>query len=197
MPPTFEEIKALISPSEGNIPHMYLDTVGKVTVGIGNMLATVAAACALPFINRNTRSRATNVEITADFRSVAGQAWPRLARSYRAFTALDLPDVQINQLFRDRVEGFQQELREQYPTYDSYPNSVQLAMLDMAFNLGTAGLKNTWPNLNKAIDGEDWATAAIECNRPQGNAVRNEAVKALFKKGVEAVQGASKDTKAP
>ncbi|MES1204579.1 MAG: hypothetical protein ABUS79_01455 [Pseudomonadota bacterium] len=185
MPPTFEEIKMLISPSEGNISHMYLDTVGRVTVGIGNMLPTDAAARALPFTNRISRNNATAAEISADFRTISAQPWPRVARFYRASTALDLPDVQINLLFRQRIEGFQQELRDSYPDYDTYPDPVQLAMLDMAFNLGTAGLKRTWPRLNRAIDSEDWAQAALECNRPQGNASRNTAVKELFEKGAE------------
>ena len=34
----FEEIALHMVPFEGNVAHMYLDTVGKVTVGIGNML---------------------------------------------------------------------------------------------------------------------------------------------------------------
>jgi GH24 family phage-related lysozyme (muramidase) len=37
MAPSFAAIKALMVPSEGNIPHMYLDTAGKVTIGIGNL----------------------------------------------------------------------------------------------------------------------------------------------------------------
>jgi GH24 family phage-related lysozyme (muramidase) len=185
MSPTFDEITLLISPSEGRISHLYLDKVGKVTVGIGNMLPNAAAACALPFVNRTTTNRATPAEITADFQAVSAQPWPRAARFYSTFTRLDLPNVEIDQLFRERVQGFQDELRGHYPDYDSYPGSVQLAMLDMAFNLGTWGLKKTWPRLNTAIDAEDWAAAALECNRPQANPVRNAAVKELFEKAAE------------
>jgi len=50
-------------------------------------------------------------------------------------------------------------------------------MLDMAFNLGTSGLKNTWPRLNAAIDAENWAQAALECNRPQVNPTRNATLR--------------------
>ena len=35
---------------EGKIPHMYLDTKGLVTVGVGYLLATVVEAQKLPFI---------------------------------------------------------------------------------------------------------------------------------------------------
>jgi len=178
--PTFEEVKALIAPSEGNIAHMYLDSVGKVTVGIGNLLSSALAACELAFVHRSTGERATQAEIGGDFEAVSRQAWPRVARFYRSFTALELPGPQVDELFRRRVDGFQQELHAAYPDFGRYPGSAQLAMLDMAFNLGTRGLKTAWPNLNRAIGVRDWATVAIESYRPQSSATRNAKVKALF-----------------
>jgi GH24 family phage-related lysozyme (muramidase) len=184
--PTFEEAKALIAPSEGNIAHMYLDSVGKVTVGIGNLLATRVAALELAFVNRATAESATQAEIAADFEAVSRQAWPRVARFYRSVTALDLPGPRIDELFRQRVERFRQELHAAYPDFEGYPGSVQLAMLDMAFNLGTQGLKKGWPNLNRAIGGRDWTTAAIESYRPQSSATRNAKVKALFARAADA-----------
>jgi len=186
--PTFEEVKALIAPSEGNIAHMYLDSVGKVTVGIGNLLATRVVAFELAFVNRATAESATQAEIAADFEAVSRQAWPRVARFYRSFTALDLPGPRIDELFRRRVEGFRQELHAAYPDFEGYPGSVQLAMLDLAFNLGTHGLKKGWPNLNRAIGGRDWATAAIESYRPQSSATRNAKVKALFERAAVAAR---------
>jgi len=186
--PTFEEVKALIAPSEGNIAHMYLDSVGKVTVGIGNLLSTRVAAFELAFVNRATAETATQAEIAADFEAVSRQAWPRVARFYRSFTALDLPGSRIDELFRRRVDGFQKELRAAYPELEGYPGSVQLAMLDMAFNLGTHGLRKGWPNLNRAIARRDWATAAIESYRPQSSATRNAKVKALFERAAVAAR---------
>lgn len=184
MPPTLDSIKLLLIPSEGNVSHMYVDTVGKVTVGIGNMLPNAAAACALAFVNRTTGNRATPAEITADFNAVAAQPPARSARLYRPFTKLDLPNVAIDNLFRDRVAGFQDELRRAYPDYDDYPDSVQLALLDMAFNMGTAALRK-WPRLNKAISEQDWEAAAADSTRPKANPARNAAIKALFEKAAE------------
>ena len=37
----YEDIKKRMIESEGNVTHMYLDTKGKVTVGIGAMLPDV------------------------------------------------------------------------------------------------------------------------------------------------------------
>ncbi len=47
---TFEERRReIIKAGEGSIPHMYLDTVGRVTVAVGNMIPTAAAAEPLTF----------------------------------------------------------------------------------------------------------------------------------------------------
>lgn len=182
MAPTFDEIKLFIAPFEGNISHMYLDTEGYVTVGIGNMLPTADAACALSFVNRTTKNAATKVEITADFQSVSKQAKAMRAGSYRQFTKLDMPNGEIDRLFRRRVDEFQGQLRRHYPKYDAFPSSAQLAILDMAFNLGSAALKKKWPKLNEAIDKEDWTAAAQNCTRPGANAVRNTGTVGLFEK---------------
>ena len=47
---TAERIKAHMTPFEGNVAHMYVDTVAKVTVGIGNMLPNAASAQQLNFV---------------------------------------------------------------------------------------------------------------------------------------------------
>ncbi len=182
MAPTFDEIKLLIAPSEGNKSFMYLDTTGNVTVGIGNMLPSASAAIKLNFINRTTKNKALPAEITADFDAVWKQPKAMTANYYRPFTNTDLPDVDINILFSDRIDEFQKALRTAYSKYDSYPSPAQLALLDMAFNLGVGALKSSvkWPKLNAAIAAMDWKTASTECFRPDANAVRNAKVKALF-----------------
>lgn len=182
MEPTFEEIKLLVVPFEGSISHMYVDTEGYVTVGIGNMVPNASAACRPAFLNRTTKNPATASEVKADFEEVSKQPKGNAARWYRPFTTLDLPDVQVNQLFRTRISEFRGQLRKAYPRYDTYPNSAQVAMLDMAFNLGTGALKKKWPKLNAAIEELDWAAAAENCVRPKANPVRNEVVSALFRR---------------
>jgi GH24 family phage-related lysozyme (muramidase) len=186
MPPTFDAIKQLIAPSEGSKSFMYLDTKGLVTVGIGNMLPSAAAACALAFVDRATQARASSAAIEADYQAVSQQSKAKVANFYRQFTKLDLPDAEIDRLFAQRVAGFQNELRSKYAAYDTFPDSAQLAMLDMAFNLGTFALKNKWPKLNAAIDSGDWSAAATECIRPEANAARNAATVALFQQAAAA-----------
>lgn len=51
---------------EGRVNHMYLDSNGYVTVGVGHLVATVQAAQRLPFQTRSGRT-ALDDEIKDDF----------------------------------------------------------------------------------------------------------------------------------
>jgi GH24 family phage-related lysozyme (muramidase) len=177
---SLDEIKQHMVPFEGCVPHMYLDTVGKVTVAIGNLLANVESAKALRFVVRATGAAASPTEIVADFNAVLQQPKGQFHGKYKESTRLDLPDVDIDALFKVRVATFEQELRGYYARYDVFPDKAKLAILDMAFNLGSAGLKKTWPNLNRAIDNQDWSAAAKHCVRPMAQPRRNSGTVALF-----------------
>jgi GH24 family phage-related lysozyme (muramidase) len=175
-----DRIKTHMEMFEGKISHMYLDTVGKVTVGVGNMLPDIAAAQALRFVDRLTGMQATLRQIATDFDAVLKQPKGLHASSYKVHTLLDLPEMEIDALLARRVQSFENELRDCYPKYDTFPDSAKLALLDMAFNLGPAGLRTKWPRLNAAISICDWHAAALECTRPQAQQQRNENTKALF-----------------
>ena len=175
---TWDDFKKAIKVSEGNIPHMYLDSNGFVTVGVGNLLASVADAQALAFVNRKTQKPATNDEIKADFEAVKKQPKNLIASHYKSFTALDLPQKDIDKLLDGRIDGFKKELKQKFPKFDSYPMTAQFALLDMAFNLGTNGLVTKFPSFKKAVEAEDWDKAAKESHRAAPvSATRNATVK--------------------
>ena len=170
---TIDDIKLHMVPHEGNVSHMYLDTASRVTVGIGNMLPSVTAAQALAFIDRTTKNAATQEQIKTDFEAVAKQPPALPARRYREHTKLDLPDVAVNLLFKDRVAEFTRQLTSYFPDHSTFPDPAQLAILDMAFNLGAAALNTKWPSLKRAILAQDWAEAEKHCSRPQAQPSRN------------------------
>ncbi len=177
--PTWDDFKRVLKSHEGTIPHMYLDTVGAVTVGVGNMMPTAAQAQALGFVNRSTGKKATADEIKTDFDEVNKQTKGKLASKYKVNTKLDLPDADINALLDTRIAGFKSELKGKFPDFDLYPARVQYALLDMAFNLGTVGVTK-FTHFTAAIKlntPEGWLKAAKESNRPQVSAERNTAVK--------------------
>jgi GH24 family phage-related lysozyme (muramidase) len=84
--------RELIKRGEGCINHMYLDTVGKVTIGVGNMLPSVEAAQELPFFNRETGKTATPEEIQTDFENVSKQEPAWLASDYRQYKQLEMKE---------------------------------------------------------------------------------------------------------
>lgn len=174
---TWEDFKREIKASEGSISHMYLDTVGKVTVGVGNMLPDVASAQKLSFVDRKTQQTATKDAIKTDFETVSKLNKGMIASSYKKDTKLDLPNTAINTLLDSRIASFKNEIKLKFPSFDTYPMTVQFALLDMAFNLGTNGLVTKFPSFKKAIEAKEWKTAAKESNRPQVSSSRNATVK--------------------
>ena len=64
---------------------MYLDSVGKVTVGVGLMLPNVAAACALGFTAAGAAASAE--QIAAEYARVAALAPDKVPAFYRAETS--------------------------------------------------------------------------------------------------------------
>lgn len=177
---TQAEIFAHFERHEGVIDHMYLDTVGKVTIGIGFMMPDAAAALDYKLINRKTGAPATAAEIAADWSKVHEQQKGRIASTYRKFTKLDLPEAETRKLLKERLDGFAAILRTRFAGFDAFPAPARLALLDMIFNLGPTGLTKGFPKLCRAADRGDWKVCAAECNRLGIHVSRNDETRDLF-----------------
>ena len=173
-----EQSLAKLEEFEGSIPWMYLDTVGKVTVGVGLMLPDAAAATHLPF--KIAGRPATQAEIEAEFARVDRMPMGRPALSYRSKGGPELDQMSIDTLLRSVLVGFEGELRKGLKGYDALPDSVKLALLDMAYNLGPVGLLHGYPKLLHAVEQGDWAQAATACMRRGPGAARNEWTRQMF-----------------
>ena len=156
---------------EGAIPWMYLDTRGYVTVGVGLMLPNAAAAQKLPFIVG--QRTATADEIATEYTRVEALPMGRPALFYRQENGLMLEKVEIDSLLRTVLAGFEGELRAGLTGYDQFPDSVKLALLDMAYNLGPVGLLHGYPTLIAAVEAGNWSKAGNNCFRHGPGAARN------------------------
>ena len=163
---------------EGSIPWMYLDTVGKVTVGVGLMLVNDQAAHALPFMMGDRP--ATREEIQHEFSRVQGMKKGLLAKLYLARKGLLLPDETINDHLHGTLLGFEGYLRSHIHGYDVLPEAAKLALLDMIYNLGPGRLFSQYERLLGAIDQGDWKTAAAASGRRGPSARRNEWTRQQF-----------------
>ncbi len=170
---------------EGSVPWMYLDTVGKVTVGVGTMLPDARSAGTLPF--RMGDRAATVEEIAKEFARVSALVKGRAAASYRTANGLRLAEGAIDGRLRDVLEGFEGYLRAHIGGYGEMPDGVKLALLDMVYNLGPGRLFHQYPRLVAAIERGDWAEAAGACLRRGPSAARNAWTREQFQEAARRI----------
>lgn len=175
-----EKIKKDLKKEEGCVTHMYLDTRGYVTVGVGSMLADISAAQALRFVKRATTKPASIEEIAREFTALKQQPMGKVASFYKAHTFLDLPEEEITAQLDRQIASFERALRERFPRYDEFPVSAKRALLDMAFNLGVSGLLKKFPKLIANAEAQNWEVCAAECRRTGIGEARNDATKESF-----------------
>jgi len=92
-----------------------------------------------------------------------------------------MDSAQIDEVNAADIERFEDALRAQLPAWDTYPEPAQLALFDMAFNLGVSGLFRKFPKMIAAVRARDWATAAAQCHRNGIQDARNEETADLFR----------------
>ena len=163
---------------EGCVPWMYRDTVGKVTVGVGLMLPDAKAAQALPFF-LGARA-ATPEEIAAEYARVDAMTLGRASGFYKTPTSLELTQETIDAKLSSVLQGFEADLRTEFPHYDTLPDAVKMALLDMIYNLGPAGLFKGFPHLVAAVQTGSWVQAAEHCMRRGPGAARNNWTRQQF-----------------
>lgn len=180
---------------EGRVNHFYLDSVGKVTIGIGHLVASEKAAAELPlYIPRMfgwwlRKASAEEKQAEYQFVLLNGPNNPQRYKAsyYKQFTRLIMLDDDIEKLLLNHINSFYSELSRLYNRnngfyrdFDEFPDEVQMALFDMIFNLGMTNLRSAWPKFNGAINMEDWKTAAEESRRRQVAPARNDYVRDLL-----------------
>jgi GH24 family phage-related lysozyme (muramidase) len=151
---------------EGVVDRMYLDTVKRVTTGVGHMIATTDDACLFDW-HRIDR-KATRDEIVADYTSV---------RYGGKRGSLFLPIEEVDRLLAYDLGKFEHILETTFPEFHSFPDGAIVALFDLAFNCGSL---RKFPKLTAAVLRGDWATAAGESGRPQVAETRNQNTRDQF-----------------
>lgn len=137
---------------------MYLCTGNRVTVGIGHMIPSPEEAQKLKF------GEAAPSAIAEEWRRVAAMGPGRMAMFYRRSGSPSMHDSEILRLFWSDIEAFRTNLKTIVKDYDTLPNSVQLALLDMIYTLGPGEFSN-YKRMLSAIKIRNWKNAAAECAR--------------------------------
>ncbi len=174
-----EELKARLRQHEGVVPHLYLDTLGLVTCGVGHMIPNANAMAGVPMVQPGG-AEASLVDKVTEWYRVKHLEPARLPAYYAANTTLRMTPEAITDLQDSDVAAFQQALRSLLPGFDQFPEPAQEALLDMAFNLGAKGLVDKFPHLIAAVNARDWQTCAAQCHRAGIQEWRNVATSELF-----------------
>lgn len=177
---------------EGKFNHLYLDTKGKVTVGVGHLVANRVAISNVNLYktkNKLPTQLATLPEKQAEYDKISKLPWGNRygAATFRPHTGLIMKDTDINLLLDNHINSFYKELSNIYKKANGFPvdfdrlhKNIQLVLFDMIFNLGATKIINSFPDFNKALKASDWKKAATESNRPDVSPVRNQYVKQLL-----------------
>jgi GH24 family phage-related lysozyme (muramidase) len=198
---------AMLQNFEGNYSHMYVDTRGYVTVGVGFMIPSAVAALAYTFYLANPRAahpphargthphvaprayvpstpptnpsgdQANANEIKAEWTQMHARPSGHLAGWYAQYATMYMIQSDINQLLQTKINGFEGQLSSLFATWNDFPAPAQLALLDMFYNLGSLG---GYPKLCDAARYHEWTKCAAECHRAGPSDARNNATRDRF-----------------
>jgi hypothetical protein len=181
---------------EGHLPYMYLDELGLVTTGIGDLIDPISVALALPW--QIGGYAATQQEIGDQWTRVKGATGleKRGGGAFASLTTVRLTEDAIDALVRGKAAEMEGTLRAKFTAWDSAPADAQLATILTAWAEGAYGLTHAWPRFDAAFLACDWATCASQCHLDEtgnpGLVPRNAINRALFL-AAQAVQDSGGD----
>jgi GH24 family phage-related lysozyme (muramidase) len=171
---------------EKNIPYMYVDTEGKITVGVGHNLSAHKDVLQLPFIvarferhpvlggdrgipisqNKTPGRLATTAEKQNDFdflskyKGLGHYAPEQLAK----YTTLELRQHDVDRLFENDLIVAVRTARQEFgAAFDKFSASRQAALVDIAFNAG--GFRTFQHSFVPAIKGQGLYAGKSEAER--------------------------------
>lgn len=171
MADNLDEWHEFSQPLEGRVHSMYLDILGYVTTGVGNLIDSPSEACKLPWKHKDGRL-ATQAEVIAAWRELkAHQELKKLHWAYAAkLNDLRLSDEDIDVLVKNKLFEFEAYMeKHHFPTWRDFPADAQLAICSMAWACGP-GFPAQFKNFKRFANLHQWANAKACCTiREAGN----------------------------
>ncbi len=145
---------------EGPTNWMYLDVLGLVTTGFGNLINTPASACALPWRHADG-SFASRDEIIAEWATVRThkEMAPHGGGAFAKVTKLRLDAYGVDSLVRNTIARNDEAMKRRYPDWESWPAAAQMACMSLAWACGSA---YAFPDMDRALANRDFETASRE-----------------------------------
>lgn len=181
-------------PLEGHEHGMYLDVLGLLTTGVGNLIDASqsgsptpwAPALELPWKRDSDNELATQDEIRAAWSLLKShqEYAHRSTKAARALTKLHLDDADIDELVARKLASNAAYVASHYfPMFEQYPADAQLGLMSMAWAVGP-GFPTKFPTFKTCVLAGDWESARNACTiREDGNPgviPRNRANRVCF-----------------
>lgn len=154
---------------EGCVPHLYLDTRGNVTCGVGRLVKKAGELGNYSWSDFTAALKdfATLQEMARN--SSYGMKWP--ASRYKPLMKARMLNPREGLV--ESIKAIDKALTKRVPGFEQHPVAVQEALIDMAYNLGTDGLVKGYPKMFAALAVPDYVWAADECHRNGVSDTRN------------------------
>lgn len=171
-------------PLEGRVPHMYIDVLGNITAGVGNLADPIGLALMMPWMLDGKPASADQVR--RDWTALKAQ--PQLAKLHYKYAAkvtkVRLTDDGIDDMVAKKLAQNELYLRQTYfPDWDNWPADAQLGVCSMAWAVGP-GFPTKFANFTRAAKAQRWLEAMAACKiREEGNpgiVPRNKANRLCF-----------------
>ena len=157
---------------ESALSYMYLDVLGLVTCGYGNLIDTPAAATALQW-RKPDGTLATREEVLAAWslveskQSMAKQGGGR----FGVLTNIRLDKEAVQALFSSTVERNNVALCHRFSDFEDWGADAQMALHSLCWACGNAF---RFPKLEAALRAVDYATAEVEIEMSKGSNPGND-----------------------
>jgi len=171
-----DEAVIAISRFDDPVAWMYLDRQGFVCIGAHQRILQPEVAASLPF-QRWTAATATREEIKNEFERVKQMRVGYLPSAYRRSDSLLLPKTAICKILRESLVACAVTLSASFPDFDSFPDSVKVALLDICYDTGLSQMSE---EMIDAVRKQNWAAAAWACRRENVTRERNLWAKQQF-----------------
>jgi GH24 family phage-related lysozyme (muramidase) len=162
---------AFSTPLEGRVHWMYLDILGLVTAGVGNLADPIGLALIMPWVMPDG-SPAPHDQIRRDWTALkAQQQLKKLHYKYAAnVTKVRLTDAGIDAMVAKKLEQNALYLRQTYfPDWNKWPADAQLGALSMAWAVGP-GFPTKFGNFTRFAKEQKWLEAMASCKIRETNA---------------------------
>jgi GH24 family phage-related lysozyme (muramidase) len=180
---------------EGATDFLYLDVLGLVTVGIGQLVDPYPLMGGLRF-TRADGSQATPSEVSQAWLATKGRQDLKMqgGGAFRYVTKIRATHNSLAAHANAKLARFETDLRATFPDWDTWPANAQLPTLGLCWAAGSHMFAK-FPRLTAALRAQDWVTASRECHLNEagnpGLAPRNKAQAALY---LAAASGGCQDT---